>query len=243
MTRRDRHVDHVLDWVTPAIITHRLSFKDDTPRVIGKVGLARPRRGPVWHHSVPPTFGRRCITVYREDSLPPFSVLTNDEDREAKAESRIAGTYFVVANPDSFGEYKDETAKRYLRASSSCGHPSARRDSTGTNQTPDSGSVSTANDNGESNDRNVVVLKVFEDDTRKTVSPGGYWASQERPSRASTVSILSPTSHQETLRSSIEDTPLMRMASKDGRDYHLVYYYRNFVHRHLAQVCLSGYQV
>lgn len=177
-------------------------------------------------------------------------MLTNDDDREAKAEFRTAGTYFVVVNPNSFAdleEYKGETGKRYHHATNSNGYQSIRRDSSATDQTPDSGLVSAADGDWDLNDPNVVVLKVFEDDTRKIVSPGGYWASHERPSRASTISVPSPTSSmcpsQETLRFSIENTPLIRMASKDGRDYQLVYYYRNFVHRHLAQVRLRDCQL
>lgn len=47
-----------------------------------------------------------------EDSLPPFSYLTTDEDREKKAEAREPGSFFVLTNPSSFAslpEYRDES--------------------------------------------------------------------------------------------------------------------------------------
>ena len=37
-----------------------------------------------------------------EDELPPFSLLTTDEDRQQKADYRPPGTYYVVVNPPSF---------------------------------------------------------------------------------------------------------------------------------------------
>lgn len=36
------------------------------------------------------------------DSLPSFADLTNDEDRERKAEGQVPGTFNVVVNPESF---------------------------------------------------------------------------------------------------------------------------------------------
>lgn len=69
--------------------------------------------------------------------MPPFSVLTNDEDREAKAEFRVAGTCFVIVNPESFvnfEEYKGERTKGCAHATSSSGPSSVRRDSTATDQ-------------------------------------------------------------------------------------------------------------
>jgi hypothetical protein len=54
------------------------------------------------------------------DSLPPFSILTTDEERERKAEVSSPGTYHVVVNPNSFSglpEYFDrfeDTSHRSL---------------------------------------------------------------------------------------------------------------------------------
>ncbi|KAJ8604672.1 hypothetical protein MRB53_041704 [Persea americana] len=38
------------------------------------------------------------------DNLPEFTVLTNDDERERKAETNLPGTYNVVATPDSFAD-------------------------------------------------------------------------------------------------------------------------------------------
>lgn len=37
-------------------------------------------------------------------NLPAFATLTNDEDRERKAESTLPGTYSVVVTPKSFAD-------------------------------------------------------------------------------------------------------------------------------------------
>lgn len=55
-----------------------------------------------------------------EDTLPPFSTLTTDDEREKKAESRDPGTFVVVANLTSFAdlpEYRDETPGSLRRGS------------------------------------------------------------------------------------------------------------------------------
>ena len=59
---------------------------------------------------VPGSFKRQRLIPNEKDILPPFSSLTNDEDRERKAELKPVGTYIVVVNPASFvnlEEYRD----------------------------------------------------------------------------------------------------------------------------------------
>lgn len=87
-------------------------------------------------------------------------------------------------------------------------------------------------------DTDVVILKAFQDDTQsKTTSPVSISTMQFRNGR--TASPFSPAAspiRKESLEPSFESTPLMNMAHMDGRDHHIIYYYKNFVHRHLAQV-------
>ena len=57
-----------------------------------------------------------------DDTLPPFSSLTTDEDREKKAETSYPGTFHVVVNPNSFihlPEYSDEAREPSVPRSSS----------------------------------------------------------------------------------------------------------------------------
>lgn len=89
-----------------------------------------------------------------------------------------------------------------------------------------------------SDDPDIVILKVFEDDTRRLGSPTSA-VVQGRSSRTPTLSIPSSATsanRADHFRFAYDNTPLMRMAHKDGRDHQLVYYYKNYVHRHLAQV-------
>jgi hypothetical protein len=94
-----------------------------------------------------------------DDSLPPFSALTTDEEREMKAEFRTPGIYFVVANPRSF-----ECLPEYRHLSISGANPtqanlqfSYSQQDKGPAGVP-SGSIITV-----SEDSNTVILKFFED--------------------------------------------------------------------------------
>jgi len=188
---------------------------------------------------------RQRLSPPQDDHLPPFSLLTNDDDRERKAEFRKPGTYNVVVNTASFAEleeYKDTYEDSYSRS------PSRRLGSVQSDQFgSDFGHYNDplcASIGGPEivDDPDVVILKVFEDDSRKVVvSPAGPAVNQRigRASRTPTISSTSSSTSRtrpDYFRFSSENTPLMRMAAQDGRDHQLVYYYKTFVHRHLAQV-------
>ncbi|KAI9849047.1 MAG: hypothetical protein M1838_000301 [Thelocarpon superellum] len=93
----------------------RLAFRDDTPRILG--GFRSFRRvstegNVVWDPQSPSRESSRARSV-EEDDLPPFSELTNDEERERKAENHEPGTFHVVVNPESFAtlpEYNEDEA-------------------------------------------------------------------------------------------------------------------------------------
>ncbi|KAI9674507.1 MAG: hypothetical protein M1817_001845 [Caeruleum heppii] len=83
----------------------RVTFRDDTPRVVDRYAGG----SSAWERQSSSREGSRSRSG--DDVLPPFSDLRTDEDRERKAESRQAGTFHVVAVPDSFSalpEYRDE---------------------------------------------------------------------------------------------------------------------------------------
>jgi hypothetical protein len=90
-----------------------------------------------------------------EDTLPPFSTLTTDEERERKAETRGPGQYFVLANLGSFAslpEYRDESLADLEKVVS---FESADYDTDSGSRVLDSG------------DPDVVILKNFEDPVRR----------------------------------------------------------------------------
>lgn len=224
-----------------------------------KMASVAGKGGPVWDRmcslshfspinsklaeSLPRPFKRQRTSQHQEDLLPLFSELTNDEDREKKAEFRRPGTYHLVVNPSSFAEfdeYKDSRRDRNSPKSSPIKGPeSEHSDQFSTDLTqynePNSDDFI---DTQISNDPDIVILKIFEDDTRKSVSPTST-VVQRQSSRTPTISLPSSAgsaSRADYFRFSYDNTPLMRMAHKDGRDHQLVFYYKNYVHRHLAQV-------
>ena len=169
--------------------------------------------------------------------------MTNDEDREKKAEFRKPGSYHLVVNPSSFAEfdeYKDNGHDRNSpRSATSKGSGNEYSGHFSNSQTQyDELHGYDFNEMQTSGDPDIVILKVFEDESHKLGSPTSAVVQR----RASTTPVLSqPSSAGSTSRAnyfkfSYDNTPLMRMAHKDGRDHQLVYYYKNFVHRHLAQV-------
>lgn len=113
-----------------------------------------------------------------EDSLPPFSMLTSDEDRERKAEASSPGTYHVVVNPDSFSnlpEYADGPAAG-VSVRSPKGSQRAKSER--------------ADITSDGTDPNVVILKRFEDATRRSTSNG---RSSRQSTASDTTSNHSPT--------------------------------------------------
>ena len=181
----------------------------------------------------------------QDDLLPPFSGLTNDEDREKKAEFRRPGTFLLVVNPDSFAEFEEYKNSHNSRKNT----PNPPVFTPGSfhsdqfNIDPTLYNDPFANENEIPDDPDIVILKVFEDDSRRLMSPGNPLQQQNSLQRhaSSTPSLSitsSSTSHQRSdyFRFSYDNTPLMRVANKDGRDHQLIYYYKTFVHRHLAQV-------
>ena len=193
--------------------------------------------------SLPRPFKRRRMSQQQEDLLPPFSLLTRDEDRENKAGYRKPGSYYLVVNPLSFAEFDEYKDNRYDRNSPKS-ITSKRRGSEHGDQFSNiqaqynEPNGDNFNDIQASNDPDIVILKMFEDDTQKLMSPTSA-VVQARSSRTPTTSLPSSagSAHRtDYFRFSYDNTPLMRMAHQDGRDHQLVYYYKTFVHRHLAQV-------
>ena len=227
----------------------RLSFRDDTPRVIEKISGGTDGPGPVWN---PRPAKRRRLNSSQDDLLPSFASLTNDEDRERKAEFRKPGTYHVVVNPESFTDFEDYREKSHDESFLNTNLMRNHRKSTRSTNAPFGGSSFQLVDRSTSSthatsDPDVVVLKVFEDDSRRiTPSPSGLSTVRGRSSRASTfsnsstlslsASILVAYQHRNPTLYSYDDSPLMRMASSDGRDRQIINFYKNFVERHLLQV-------
>lgn len=109
------------------------------------------------------------------DALPAFSLLTSDEERERKAETTTPGTYHVIMVPDSFSslpEYVDDADKSKSTVTESV-------------YSVTSSPVSVIKpETDATDDPNVVIVKTFEDVTRRSSSTG-------RTSRVSPTSEIS----------------------------------------------------
>lgn len=170
-------------------------------------------------------------------------MLTNDEDRERKAEFSRPGSYHLVVNPLSFAEFDEyRDNPRYWDSPKSMRLERLRSeqgDQFSNDQTqPNEPNGGHFNDAQMCNDPDIVILKIFEDDTCKLGSPRNAVVQAQCP-RTPTQSLPSSVrfAHRtDCFTDSCGNTPLMRMAYQDGRDDQLVYYYKTFVHRHLAQV-------
>ncbi|KAJ6092919.1 transcriptional regulator family: Fungal Specific TF [Penicillium sp. IBT 16267x] len=153
----------------------RLAFRDDTPRIMGRMADVKTEGNHIWDLSSPtPSEDNRSDYFSPRDSLPPFALLTSDEDRERKAEASSPGTYHVVVIPDSFStlpEYADDLMEKPIVTSTEISSSVA---------SSPTGHMSNSN----THDPNVVILKTFEDVARRSPSAG-------RTSRISPTSEIS----------------------------------------------------
>lgn len=147
--------------------------------------------------------------------MPAFATLTNDEDRERKAETNLPGTYSVVFTPSSFADLPEyaTTAER-----------SAARDQTSARQKSRAGSGSS---NRKDSDPNVVVLDRFEDLSPTTSITSGPAVSPIRsvtlPETLQHMSLNVPPS---SYTSSQPSTPTGYIPAAEGR---LILHFRRYI--------------
>ena len=181
-----------------------------------------------------------------EDDLPPFSDLTNDEDRERKAETQEPGTFHVVVNPESFSdlpEYRDfggsATTEGSRRAGTAAeGGPTVARD-------PDEdGRSDEGQAGGVYEDPNVVILRHFEDGGRRSSTTPGRTGSSTSPATPSPTTISISTSTANLGRLTMTQEPGSRRSSiaidpVQGVDARLIENYR----RHISPVIMWNREV
>ncbi|GAB7355231.1 hypothetical protein MBLNU459_g5782t2 [Dothideomycetes sp. NU459] len=133
----------------------RWKFDDVTTNTQNKYVNVSTTGNAVWDPQAPRNHARSSPTPSYDD-LPSFSELTNDEDRERKAELQMPGTYNVIVNPGSFSNLPEYgvTGTRARGASMNSGRSSF-----------DSHSSSSEASRGRTavDDPNIVVLTKFED--------------------------------------------------------------------------------
>lgn len=172
-----------------------------------------------------------------EDHLPPFSSLTNDEDREKKAEFRAPGTYNIIVNPSSFvdlEEYRESSS--YSNRASGWKISSLNKRNHHSSRT----GISSIHSNEHlEEDPNVIILEKFEDDAvimpamniRHPQSSASVVTSQSSSRQVSPRVTLSPL-FGETMPAQI----LLQIPPGKDDDSRLIAHFNRFVLPSFAQV-------
>ncbi|KAL8731769.1 MAG: hypothetical protein Q9166_003216 [cf. Caloplaca sp. 2 TL-2023] len=172
----------------------------------------------------------------RHDFLPPFSRLTNNEDREKKAEFRPPGSYNVIVTPSSLARLDEYKAHQESEET-----PLSAKSKRSTNVSADM-----SNPDLEANvialtDPDTVMLRVFEDNTKKLSTPS---SPSSRFGVSSSSSLMSPSpghcfQRTEMFTLSSQHTPprsTFEITLQDPRDWPLICHYQNSLSRHLFNV-------
>ena len=171
-----------------------------------------------------------------DDFLPPFSVLTNDEDREKKAEYRAPGTYNIIVNPSSFTELEEYRESADEAASVNPVPEGADQQQQSPSSIPCRSSSKIPLD-----DPDVVILAKFEDDAGRAPVPNLRHA-QSITSVTSSPSVSSctvVTPHAESGGSFEENSSAqntLKVPPRRSEDQQLIAHFNNFVRPSFAQV-------
>ena len=166
-----------------------------------------------------------------DDLLLPFALLTNDEDRERKAEYRVPGTYNVVATLESFANLKEYRGDKNMVVRN---RGTTLDDILADQQRANSlGSRKSSADH--SSDPDILILDEFEDNTRRTPASGSL-SAQSRTHRTTPSPVISSGAVTQLTESASHSPQSIDISNLDGEDARLVSYYRNFVCRHVGQV-------
>jgi len=146
-------------------------------------------------------------------NLPAFATLTNDEDRERKAETTLPGTYSVVVTPKSFADLPE-----YAVASDS-----STRGQTGARLHTRTGSGAS---NRTRSDPNVIVLDRFEDLSPTTSLTSPLATSTRQANLPDTLRHMSLSIPSASSTSSQSSTPVTNFPAAEGR---LVAHFRRYI--------------
>ncbi|KAI4089170.1 MAG: hypothetical protein LQ344_005550 [Seirophora lacunosa] len=181
-------------------------------------------------------YDRQVPNHPKHDFLPPFSTLTSDEDRERKAEFRRPGSYNVIVTPSSLAqldEYKANHEDEKTPGTAGC-KPSKNLSTVMSGPELEANVITLK-------DPDTVMLRVFEDNSKKLCSPN---SPSPRFGQSSASGITSPSSgfsfqRTDTFMLPSQATPppsTFEIKPQDNRDWPLLNHYRNNLSRHLFHV-------
>ncbi|MCJ1317526.1 hypothetical protein MMC15_002851 [Xylographa vitiligo] len=209
--------------------SHKVAFKDETSKVVDKyLGSNRPRIPP-WNPAAELDSDKEPRPSATSDILAPFTTLTNDEERQRKAEYQRPGTYFIVAIPSSFvdlEEYRNTSNELPGRPSTVLGDP-----------------IQTITVNI-ALDTETLILGTFEEHPQTSA----LWSLPASSSLAGrdydNVSPQTPSftrfpSNPDRLRASpslLAEATQQSVTPSVRQEERLLLHYRDFVRRHLVQI-------
>lgn len=168
--------------------------------------------------------------VRHPDDMPAFAILSNDDERERKAETQRPGTFGVVVTPESFAdlpEYAGPTSpdsrrtSTHSQASSLFGHNSS------TIGKPPLRSQT---------DPNVIVLDRFEDASPTSAGPWPTPTDSRRPSLPDRIQYLSIATSSLPSNSMMPPSPVLNLAATDDP---LISHFRQYLLPRLIQPQLA----
>lgn len=147
-------------------------------------------------------------------NLPAFATLTNDEDRERKAESTLPGTYSVVVTPKSFADLPEYAISG--ESSTARGQTSARH----------SARIGSGRGDRTRSDPNVIVLDRFEDLSPTTSVTSPLVPPTRQGNLPETLQHMSLSVPSVSSASSQASTPVTHYPPAEGR---LVSHFRRYI--------------
>ncbi|MCJ1245111.1 hypothetical protein MMC30_002312 [Trapelia coarctata] len=231
--------------------SHKVAFKDETQKVVNKYLRGHRSRSRRWNPSAELTAEAEPPQLPEEDLLPSFTSLTNEDDWQKKAGHQPPGTFYVVANPESFQhleEYRQVRSDQDLRPLTRFGEPERGPQTPvgGTLQTPitfqaEEGYRARANT---AIDPKTIVLGTFEEDLQRTPHWGLVSPPSAHPGRINTLMAQSPD--LTTFTRGLDDLSVSAVQPLQNpppvatgpteQEIRLLLHYRTFVSRHIVQI-------
>ncbi|PGH10810.1 hypothetical protein AJ80_07361 [Polytolypa hystricis UAMH7299] len=212
----------------------RLSFRDDTARVVERMQEVSIAGSAVWDPTSP-LLTASSPSAAGGNTLPPFASLTSDVEREMKAEISRPGTYHVVVNPDSFVELPE-----YAEGATDRLSPPNKDNIDKHNRKKEKRSLIKIPSPTETEDPNVVILPRFEEADAFQVArhPSPRTATRSSPTASKSGRRKSPETPRQRTDIVVpvsRSSPPYSIPELQEEDVRLLRHFRRVVWTHLVQ--------
>ena len=157
------------------------------------------------------------------DDLPPFTSLTKDEEWQRKAEYHPPGTYYVVANSESFQDFEEYRSTRSNVAPITLDRAAKR-----------------SSQSNVSVDGATLILGVFEDVPRKSPgNPAAVLMKEQDSTNGLSMHTDNKSDQQKAMRRAAIEAcrpSVMLIPTVDFSESKLQLHYRSFVRPHVFRI-------